>query len=342
MKIKLLKSFTAQTRSWLVIAAATVMPMLTPTVWAQSSAGTYPNKPVKLIVSFPPGGFADLVGRSLAAALNQLWGQPVIVDNRPGGAGILASEVAAKAVPDGYTLYLATDGPFVINPYLYKTLPYNPNSDYEYAALVAYTPLALIVSPQVANVSTVAEFVSLARTRAKDKRPLDYGSGGSGGPHHLSMEAFRTLAGLELNHIPYRGGAPALQDLLGGQIATMFSAISTAIPQAKAGKLRILASGGTKRSQMAPEIPTIAESGFPGFEAGAWAGVVAPKGTPPAIVKKIESDVLKIGRDAQFHQKLLAAGAEPFPGTSAEFRRQVSRDQERNSKLIRDLNIKAD
>lgn len=327
-------------RTRLAIAAAIGGMLLAPTVWAQANG--YPNKPVKLIVSFPPGGFADLVGRSLAQALNQAWGQPVIIDNRPGGAGILASELAAKAVPDGYTLYLATDGPFVINPYLYKTLPYHPTNDFMNAALVAYTPLALVVNPQKADVKTVGEFVALAKTREMEKKPMEYASGGSGGPHHLSMEALRMLAGVNLTHIPYKGGSPALVDVVGGQVTTMFSAISTAVPFAKAGKIRILATGGAKRSPMAPEVPTFAEAGFPGFEAGTWAGVVAPKGTPQAIVDKIEADVLKIVRDPQFQQKLLGVGAEPFPGTAAEFRELIAKDQARNSKVIRDLNIKAD
>lgn len=306
--------------------------------WAQAAA-VYPNKPVKLLVSFPPGGFADLVGRSLAQALTQAWGQPVIIDNRPGGAGILASDVAAKAAPDGYTLYLATDGPFVINPYIYKKLPYDPVNGFMPAALVAYTPLALVVNSELVSSKTLGEFVTAARSNPK---PLDYSSGGAGGPHHLSMEALKAVAGINLNHIPYKGGAPALQAVLAGEVATAFSAVSTSLPHAKAGKIRILASGGQKRSLLAPEIPTFAESGYPGFEASAWAGVVAPKGTPQAIVRKIEADILKIARDPQFTQHLLAAGAEPFPGTSAEFRDLIKKDQQRYSELIRDLNIKAD
>lgn len=300
----------------------------------------YPDKPVKLLVSFPPGGFADLVGRSLAQALSQAWGQPVVVDNRPGGAGILATELAAKAASDGYTLYLATDGPFVINPFLYKTLPYHPINDFIPAALVAYTPLALVVNPEKVNAKTLAEFISIAR--ASGSKPLDYASGGAGGPHHLAMEALKVVAGVNLTHIPYKGGAPALQDVISGHVSSTFSAISSSLPHVKAGKLRILATGGQKRSHLAPDLPTIAESGFPGYEAGAWAGVVAPKGTPQAIVDKIEADVLKIARDPQFKQKLTGVGAEPHPGTAADFRDLLRKDQQRYGKLIRDLNIKAD
>ncbi|UUZ71168.1 tripartite tricarboxylate transporter substrate binding protein [Polaromonas sp. P1(28)-8] len=257
--------------------------------WAQPAAA-YPNKPVKLLVSFPPGGFADLVGRSLAQALTQAWGQPVIIDNRPGGAGILASDVAAKAVPDGYTLYLATDGPFAINPYIYKKLPYDPVESFMPAALVAYTPLALVVNSEQVSSKTLREFVAAARSNPK---PLDYSSGGSGGPHHLSMEALKVVAGINLNHIPYKGGATALQAVLASEVNATFSAISTSLPHAKAGKIRILASGGQKRSLLAPEIPTFAESGYPGFEASAWAGVVAPKGNAASHRAQDRSRCLK-------------------------------------------------
>ena len=306
--------------------------------WAQAAA-RYPDRPVKLLVSFPPGGFADLVGRSLAQALTQAWGQPVIVDNRPGAAGILASDVAAKAVADGYTLYLATDGPFVINPYIYSKLPYDPVNSFMPAALVANTSLVLVVNTEKVSAKTLAEFVTAAHSNPK---PLDYASGGAGGPHHLSMEALKTVTGINLTHIPYKGGAPALQAVLAGEVSAAFSAISTSLPHEKAGKIRILASGGQKRSLLAPDIPTIAESGYPGFDSSAWAAVVAPKGTPPAIVQKIEADVLKITRDPQFAQTLLAAGIEPWPGNSTDLSNLIKREQQRNSKLIRDLNIKAE
>ena len=306
--------------------------------WSQPTAG-YPNKPVKLLVSLSPGGFNDLSGRLLAQALSQSWGQPVIVENRPGSASILATEMAAKATPDGYTLYLASDGPFVINPFLYKTLPYHPVNDFMPAALVAYIPLILIVNPEKVSAKTLREFVAEARANAGK---LDYASAGVGSPHHLSMGALSGVAGVNLNHILYKGGAPALQAVVSGEVAAAFSVLSTSLPYAKAGKLRIIASTGLKRSMLAPDVPTIAESGYPGFEVVSWVGMIAPKGTPQVIVDKIESDVLKIARDPQFSQRLLAIGGEPPPGTAAEFRELIRRDQQRNGKLIRDLNIKPD
>ncbi len=306
-----------------------------------SSAQGYPNKPVRLIVSFTPGGFADLVGRSIAQSLQQQWGQPVVVENRPGAAGILATELAAKAVPDGYTLYLATDGPFVINPFIYKTLPYHPLNDFVPVVLTAYVPFVLVTNPSLVKANTVQEFVTAAKAAISTKS-LDYASGGAGGPHHLTMEAFKATAGIDLNHIPYKGGVPALQDVLSGQVATMFSVIPTSLAHAKSGKLKILGIAASKRSPLVPDVPTIAESGYPGFEMGAWAGIVAPKGTPQAVVDKIQFDTLKIVRESQFSERLAAAGAEPLPGSADEFAALMRRDMEKNGKLIRTLNIKAD
>lgn len=305
--------------------------------WAQSAAG-YPNRPVRLLIPFPPGGYSDVSGRHLAQALSQVWGQTVVVDNKPGAAGILASDLAAKAAPDGYTLYFVHDGPMVINPFIHKTLPYDPLKDFVPAALVTSTTMVLVANPEKVSARTLKDFVSVAR--ANSSRTLDYSSGGSGGPHHLFMENFKGMAGANFNHIPYKGGAPALQAVLAGEVATAFAGIAPSVAQAKAGKLVILGSGGAKRSLLAPDIPTIAEQGYPGFESTAWVGVVAPKGTPQAIVDKIEVDVLKIARDPQFVQKLLAAGGDPFPGTATEFRELIRKDQLKYSKLIRDLGIK--
>lgn len=306
---------------------------------AQPSAG-YPVKPVKLLVSYPPGGFADLLGRGLAQALSQLWGQPVIVDNRPGAAGILATEVAAKSPPDGYTLYLATEGPFVINPYLYKNLSYDPVNDFIPVAMVAQTPFALVVNPDKVAARNVSEFVALARASAS--RPLDYASGGAGGTHHIIMESFIGAANISLNHVPYKGGAPALQAVLAGEVAVAFSGVSSATPHAKTGKLRILASGGNKRSALSPEVPSFTESGLPGFDPKSWVGIVVPRGTPQPIVEKLGIDLLKVARDPQFAQKLNAVGADALPATGVEFREVINKDQQKYSKLIRDLKIQAD
>ncbi len=321
----------------LVVAAGTLL--IGTSLWAQTAAG-YPARPVRLLIPFPPGGYSDVAGRYLAQALSQVWGQPVVVDNKPGAAGILASDLAAKAAPDGYTLYFVHDGPMVINPFIYKTLSYDPVKDFVPVALVTSTTMVLVANPEKVGARTLKDFVAGARSTAS--RPMDYSSGGAGGPHHLFMENFKGMAGLNFNHIPYKGGAPALQAVLAGEVSTAFAGIAPSVAQAKAGKLTVLGSGGAKRSLLAPDIPTIAEQGYPGFEATAWVGLVAPKGTPQAIVDKIEADVLKIARDPPFVQKILAAGGDPLPGTAAEFRELIRKDQQRYSKLIRDLDIKAD
>ena len=224
-----------------------------------------------------------------------------------------------------------------ITYWIYKTLPYNPLTDFMPAVLVAYTPMALVINPSLVKANTLQEFVTATKTAP---RTFDYASSGAGGPHHLTMEAFKAAAGIDLNHVPYKGGAPALQDVLSGQVPAMFSVVSTSLPHARAGKLKILAVAALKRSPLVPDVPTIAESGYPGFEMGAWAGIVAPRGTPQAIIEKIQVDALKIVREGHFAEKLAGAGAQPLPGTAEEFATLIRRDTEKNGKLIRSLNIK--
>jgi tripartite-type tricarboxylate transporter receptor subunit TctC len=303
--------------------------------WAQEA---YPNRPVRLIVSYPPGGVADLVARTLAGFLQEPLGQPVVIDNRPGGATIIATEAAAKARPDGYTLYLATDGPFVINPFIYEKLPYNPVADFVPISMVAEAPLALVASASL-NVSSVAEFI--ARAKASPK-PLNYASIGTGSSQHLALEQLRTAAGAAMNHVPYKGGALALNDVLSGQVEGMFVALSTAIPHYRSGKLKILAVGTAKRSILAADIPTVAESGYPGFEQTPWMAVVAPKGTPKPITARLEKEIQQVVRNPAFAEKVLATGNIPVPGTADDLQALVQSQQERYGRLIRMLNLRAE
>jgi tripartite-type tricarboxylate transporter receptor subunit TctC len=303
--------------------------------WAQEA---YPNRPVRLIVSYPPGGVADLVARTLAGFLQEPLGQPVVIDNRPGGATIIATEAAAKARPDGYTLYLATDGPFVINPFIYEKLPYNPVADFVPISMVAEAPLALVASASL-NVSSVAEFI--ARAKASPK-PLNYASIGTGSSQHLALEQLRTAAGAAMNHVPYKGGALALNDVLSGQVEGMFVALSTAIPHYRSGKLKILAVGTAKRSILAADIPTVAESGYPGFEQTPWMAVVAPKGTPKPITARLEKEIQQVVRNPAFAEKVLATGNIPVPGTADDLQALVQSQQERYGRLIRTLNLRAE
>ncbi|UUZ71190.1 tripartite tricarboxylate transporter substrate binding protein [Polaromonas sp. P1(28)-8] len=214
---------------------------------------------------FPTGGFADVAGRRLGEALQQMWKQPVVIDNRPGGAGIIAAQLTADAPPDGYTLFLATDGPFVINPFIYKTLPYDPLKSFEFVSMVAYTPLVLIANTSMVPSKNLSSFVTYAKAQKQSGKSLDYASSGTGGPHHLSMEEFKATSGIDLHQIPYKGGAPALQDVIAGQVPVMFSALAAVLPQIKGGRIRVLGSGGPKRSALAPGHPDDCRTGLSKF-----------------------------------------------------------------------------
>lgn len=299
----------------------------------------YPVRPVKIVVPMSPGGFQDVLARHLAQALGEAWNQPVVVENRPGAAAIIASEQVAKTVPDGYTLYLVNDGPLVINPFLYKSLPYDPVKDFAPIALVATTTMVLVSSPARVKATNVRDFVAEAKPGDK---PLDFGSSGTGGPHHLFMESFMNVAGLKMTHVPYKGGNPSLQAVASGEIAVAFTGLAPSVQLAKAGKLNILGFGGAKRPAQYPDIPTIAEQGYPGFDAIAWVGLVAPRGTPQAIVDKVEADTLRMLRDPVFLQKLRGAGGDPYPGSQADFRELIRKDQKRYSELIRQAGVKAE
>lgn len=299
----------------------------------------YPVRPVKLVVPMSPGGFQDVLARHLAQVLGEAWNQPVVVENRPGAAAIIASEQVAKSAPDGYTLYLANDGPLVINPFLYRSLPYDPVKDFAPIALVATTTMVLVSSPARVKATNVRDFVAEAK---RAERPLDFGSSGTGGPHHLFMESFMNVAGLKMNHVPYKGGNPSLQAVASGEVAVAFTGLAPSVQLAKAGKLNILGFGGAKRHSQYPDIPTIAEQGYPGFDAIAWVGLVAPRGTPQAIVNQVEADVLRALRDPAFLQKLRGAGGDPYPGTQVEFRELIRKDQRRYSELIRQAGVKAE
>lgn len=319
--------------SFLLLACLSLLP--TAPSWAQE----FPNRPVRLIVSFPAGGSVDVLGRVLAQFLQEAWSHQVIVDNKAGAGGIIATEAAAKAPPDGYTLFLTIDGPMVINPFVYKTLPYDPIRDFVPVAPVASAPLAIVASPVLVNAGTLSEFVAYAKN---NPGRIDYASSGIGGPHHLAMELFKSAAGIDLNHIPYKGGSPALQDVVAGRVAVMFSGVSTHLSYIKSGKLKVFAVGSAGRSALAPEVPTVAELGYPGFEAGSWFGIVAPKGSPRDAVERIQSEISRITRLASFREKLAAAGFEPLPGSAEDFRALIQRDYEKNSRLIRGLKIRAD
>jgi tripartite-type tricarboxylate transporter receptor subunit TctC len=304
---------------------------------AQSAvAQSYPSKPIRLIVPFAAGGGNDNVARLVGKRLADSMGQPVVVDNRPGAGGVLGAELAAKAAPDGYTLFLGGVGSHAINPNLIKDLPYDPIKDFAPVELLAQAPLVLVVHSSV-PARDIGEFVAYAR---KNPGKLNFASNGNGSSSQLAAVMFDSMAGVDMVHVPYKGLSPALTDLLSGQVQLMFSSVVAILPHIKAGKLRGLAVTGTKRLPLLPALPTIAESGFPGYEASSWYGILAPAGTPRDIVLKLNAELSKALEQPEVKNSLLAEGAEPAGGSPEAFAEHIRTEKERLGNLIRDAKIR--
>jgi tripartite-type tricarboxylate transporter receptor subunit TctC len=318
---------------------------LLPLLFLVASYGTvalaqspYPDKPVKIIVPFPPGGATDVVGRALAVRLSQLWKQQVLVENKPGAGGNIGADLVAKAPADGYTLLLASPAEITINPYLYPQMPFDPSRDFIPVARVASSPLVLVVNSK-STVKNMAELLQMIKTQGSK---VNYASSGSGGPQHLAGELFQLMAGVSMTHIPYKGGAPAITDLLGGQVDLFFAGIPPALPHIIAGKLRPLAVTTLKRSPLLPQVPTVSESGFPGFNIENWQGIFVPRGTNNQIVDKIAADIGVIAAEKNFYDLLSAQGAIPAPLMPKEFAVFVNAESQKYSKLIKDSGAKPD
>jgi tripartite-type tricarboxylate transporter receptor subunit TctC len=303
-----------------------------------AAQGAYPNKSVKLIVPFPPGGGNDVIGRVIAQKLSDRWGQTVVVDNRAGANGIVGLQALTQSAPDGYTLAVGAAGPLAVNPSLYARLPYDPIKDFAPITNMVNYPLLLVTHPSV-PVKNVRELVALAKAKPDQ---LSYASPGSGNSGHLAGELFNSMAGVQTVHIPYKGQGPALTDLLSGQVSMLYSSIPSVIQQVKSGQLRALAVGSAKRLPSLPDIPTLAESGVPGYEAYSWVGLVAPAHTPADIVKKIHRDVSDILKDKEVAEKLNQQGALPVGDTPEEFGLYIKNEIAKWGKVVRDANIKAD
>jgi len=300
--------------------------------------GDYPSKPVRIIVQFTPGTSTDIIGRLIAQKLTETWGQSVLVDNRPGAGAVIGTEAAAKSPADGYTLVMAVSSAFGINPGLVPNLPYDVMRDFALITNIVFTPQTLLV-PANSPAKTMKELVALAKAKPG---ALNYGSLGSGSTSHLTMELFRSTTGIQLTHVPYKGSPPAYTDLFSGNIQLMFDAVPAVIPHAKSGKLLALAVGSTTRSPFLPDVPTVAESGYPGFEAVGWIGLAAPIKTPDAVLNKINADVVKILATQDMKDRLAGLGVTPEGGTRAQFAAFVRNEIAKWSKLIKDANIKAD
>jgi len=279
------------------------------------TAQSYPSKPVKIIVGFPPGQAADLIARLLAQSLQHNLGQPFIVENRPGAATIISHEIVMKSPADGYTLMMSSSGALAVNPALYSKLPYDPLKDFAPIALVATGPYFLVAFPDFAP-STVKDLVAYAKA---NPGKINYASSGSGITNHLIMEMFRKAAGLDLNHVPYKGSGPALVDLIAGRVSLMFDTGPAVLPHLRSGKLKAIAVSSLERFAAVPEVPTMAESGLPGFAAVGWAALVAPAGVPGEIVTRLNAEVTKFLANSDTKQKFVLLGLVPGGGTPEVF-----------------------
>ena len=301
-------------------------------------AQAYPAKPIKLVVPFPPGGPLDLAGRAIGQKLQEAWGQPVVIENRPGAGGNIGADAVAKSAPDGYTLVMGALSTHAVNPHLFAKMPYDALKDFAPVTLVAVTPNVLVLNPAV-PAANVRELVALAKA---SPGKLSFASGSNGSAGHLAGELFKTLAGIDIVHVPYKGGAPAMQDLLGGQVQFMFDNLANSTAQLKAGKLKAFAVTTARRSAFAPELPTMAEAGVPGFDISTWYGILAPAGTPPDIVKKLNAEIVRILATEDIRDKLKAQGAEPSPTSPEEFAAFIRAEWTKYAKIVKDSGAKVD
>ena len=303
-----------------------------------ASAQGYPTRPIRLVVPFPAGGTTDILAREVAQKLTEVLGQAVVVDNRPGAAGNIGSDLVAKSAPDGYTLLMGTVGTHAINPSLYSKMPYDHVKDFAPVVLVAGVPNVLVVNPALPG-NSVSDLIKLAKDKPGQ---INFASSGSGTSIHLSGELFKTMAGVDMTHVPYKGSSPALTDLIGGQVQIMFDNLPSALPQIKGGRLRAIALTSLKRAPVLPDIPTINESGLPGFEASSWFGVLAPAGTPVAIVARINTEVNKWLQSADAREKLLGQGAEAAGGSPERFANHIRAESEKWAKVVKASGAKVD
>ncbi len=298
----------------------------------------YPQRPVRLVVPYPPGSGTDIVGRIMAQKLSEGWGQQVVVDNRPGAGAIIGVDAVAKAAPDGHTIGIADTGPLAINPALYAKLPYDPVKDLAPVTVVANLPFMLVVHPSV-PANNVQELLALARSKPGQ---INYASVGNGSAVHLATELFKTRAGINLTHIPYKGSAPALQGVLSGEASVMFVNLLSAMPLVKSGKLRALAAASGTRIAAMPELPTIAESGVPGYEYQIWFGIVAPAGTPKATVDRLNQDLRRVIALPEVRAVFDKGGFEPVGSTVEGFTSLIPREIDRWGKLVRETGAKVE
>ena len=299
---------------------------------------SFPAKTARIVVPFPPGGPLDATGRLLAQQLSERWGQSIVVENKPGAGGNIGADYVAKSAPDGYTIVMGALSTHAVNPSLYAKMPYDAQKDFAPITLVAITPNVLVVNPAL-PVDSVRALIAYAKARPGQ---LSFGSGSIGSAGHLAGELFKIDAGVDIVHVPYKGAAPAMQALLAGDTQLMFDNLANAMAQVKAGTLRALAVTTAERSKLAPELPTMAESGLQGFDISTWFGLFAPAGTPPDVVAKWNADVTRILTAPDMRDRLLAQGAEPAPDSPADFARFIAAEAAKYARIVRTSGAKVD
>ncbi len=300
-----------------------------------AQTANYPAKPIRIVVAYTPAGTTDILARTIGQKLTEAWGQSVIIDNRPGANGNIGTEYAAKATADGYTLLMVTAGTHGINPGLYRKLGFDAVKDFAPVSLVAMVPNIFVVNNAV-PAKDLKEFIAYAKN---NQGKLNYGSPGNGSTAHLSMELFKTMTGLQMLHIPYKGSAGVLADLIGGQIVLTMDNMPPYVPQVKAGKIRALAVSTTRRSPAVPEVPTVAEAGVAGYDSGAWFGLVAPANTPKDIVNKLSRETARILKLPDVSARLADLGAEPVGGTPEQFSAHMKAEIAKWAKVIKDASV---
>ena len=306
-----------------------------------AAAQTYPSRPVRLIVPFAPGGSADLVARLIGQKVGESWGQQLIVENKGGGSGMIGNDFVAKSAPDGYTLTVGTMGPFSVNPTLFDKMPYDPVRDFAPITLTGIASHVLVANPQV-PARTVSELIALAKAKPGQ---LMFASSGTGNATHLTFELFKSMAGIDIVHVPYKGGGPAMADLVGGQVAFSFASMPSALPYVQAGRLRAIAVGGSARSPLFPDVPTVAEagaeSGLRGFVSEDWQGILAPAKTPAAVVAKLNTDLVHVLHSPEMEKKLAGAGFDVKTTTPQEFADFIRADTAKWATVLKRSGTKA-
>lgn len=303
-----------------------------------AAAQTFPSKSVRIVVGFAPGGNTDVVARILAQRLGEMWGQNVIVDNRPGASGMIAGDIVAKSPADGHTLLVSPQTSLEVAPALYGKAPYDPGKDFSPITLAGSSPLLMVVHPSFPP-KTFAEFVVLAK---RGGTPLTFGSGGVGSSPHMAGELLSAALGIKMNHVPYKGENPALADTIGGQIPIMFGNLPVAVPHVKSGKLRGLANTASTRSPLAPEIPTVAESGIKNYSIATWSAVLGPAGMPPDLVARIQRDIVRVVNQPENRERLVNMGVDLIANSPEEFGAFLRAEIVRYAKVIKDAGIKVE